>query len=382
MKRRVTTRYRLMSPISRSPEWSPGRRRGASSRAVLWAFLCAGILPAWGIARGADVDRQRQRFEKFTPAQKLRVIDNFNDFQTLSDEEQSRLRTLQASLAKASDKTALEETMEAFARWVDTLTPTQRAKLDSATSNDQRIEYARSLVKEQNELLSREIRDSNPEPDRRPGRGFRPDPGMIDTLAADLSAALDQAAKKKPFKPGETQALKDWNPKPVPVKLPLLLALMREHKVEFSVPTIGTRSFPVESFLRRPLDAVIPSRFAPMPEVETDNPFKLHRVILLMYQLPMRDEQELVKYLNDLGKKNQTSHYMYRQLLGRFRDLPLLAANGRWYLDNWDKVPKTLQGEFADVREWYVERSASPAAPPNAPRGPEGKKDGPRRPER
>lgn len=80
------------------------------------------------------------------------------EFAALTRDRQAALSAFADALAKAPDKADLESTMMRYARWLDTLTPAQKQRLDSAESTPDRLAVVRKLIDEQKKQLDKDLK--------------------------------------------------------------------------------------------------------------------------------------------------------------------------------------------------------------------------------
>lgn len=87
-----------------------------------------------GVAKQRNANRQR--LEKMPFDERQRLEDNYQTFQSLSDDEQTRLRKLQTAIEKDSN---LKAAFEEYQRWAESLSPVQRSELRRETDPQARL---------------------------------------------------------------------------------------------------------------------------------------------------------------------------------------------------------------------------------------------------
>lgn len=161
-----------------------------------WAtMLLAGAAPSGPGAPGPEIPADR--------AQQLRR--NLEAFEKLPPDEQEQLRRLHTAVkASGAEREELEAAMARYVRWLDTLTPSQRARIASAASADTRLETVRQILVEREARLARELAPLSetlpmPSPDGRgpgPGSGTGPGPMQRILFAMEFGRQLIQLTKE------------------------------------------------------------------------------------------------------------------------------------------------------------------------------------------
>lgn len=139
----------------RSGQRQPNRTwfSGRWSSAVVVAAMCTA---------GAQSDDRRnslrQEASNLTAQQLADLAADEREFAALPEARRRALADFADSLAKAPNRSDLESTMVRYARWLDTLTPSQKQRLELATSTEQRLATVRALIDEQRVQLDRDLK--------------------------------------------------------------------------------------------------------------------------------------------------------------------------------------------------------------------------------
>ncbi len=101
-------------------------------------------------------EENRQRLESMPPAEKEKLLRQKERFESLSAEEQQRLKEIHEALAAAPDGERLYGVLRRYCDWLKTLASAERAEL-AAMPPDERIARIRELMKIQEEKRVRKL---------------------------------------------------------------------------------------------------------------------------------------------------------------------------------------------------------------------------------
>lgn len=101
---------------------------GSRRLAVAWLAALAACAAAWGSA-DETLEQRRARIEHLTPEARRQLLEDLQRFQSLSPEEQDKLRRLHKDFQARPDREELGRVMKAYYDWVSDLPDFDRAEL-------------------------------------------------------------------------------------------------------------------------------------------------------------------------------------------------------------------------------------------------------------
>lgn len=332
-------------------------------------------LAATLVGAGAELESARQRVARMSPSQFERLQANFAAFQSLSSEEQTRMRRLHADLAAPGPEGAradLEPTLTRLGRWLETLTPAQKQGILATNSTDERLAEIRRLVEEQNQQIAQDLRplSSPPERDEPPGEGG---PRWNRRFRFGMASALKNLEPKLLPLMNETERrrLKSLGPDDYHHRLALLLCLREKYAGQ--LPDSGLPPQARDALLG-PVAHLLSLTLGikPREQMSADEEALLRRLILDILLFPDVDPRRELEFVEALDPRTADA---LNQIQSRSALIYPLMLRALYYRDH----PNELTGELAGAFErlpatMWLERRGSGAPPPRPPFSPGGRR--------
>src|SRR5688572_26319149 len=170
---------------------------------VLAVLLVGGF---FALSQASDPEQEklaarRQQIEAMTAAERERLERNFERFQSLSPERQEALLEIEKAVREDED---LNKTLLGYDRWLNTLSPWERAQLRNAKTKEEKLQLVSAITtarKQEAEAFVRNeqeweqaVRDTLL---RFQGQERRPEPVRVsDNQLSNMMTALDEYASR------------------------------------------------------------------------------------------------------------------------------------------------------------------------------------------
>ena len=186
---------------------------------LLVGFVCCGISSATAAEMSsAEIQKRSQKIEQMTQIERDRLQRNWKSFDSLSAEQKQHYRQLHQSLEEdqATGNGQLNEMMQTYALWLQTLTPGQCADLRAAKDPAAKLELVKKFKVEQDERQEKQLLDDPMEDPsfllRRRMLGGRKKPwsGKKPLSSRELKVAMQALARELPD--ADQHDLAEWDP--------------------------------------------------------------------------------------------------------------------------------------------------------------------------
>jgi hypothetical protein len=142
---------------------------------VITVWVC---LAHKGMAASPDTSVAGTSGAPMSAQRRAIMTDRLHEFDSLTEEEQQRIRTLHQSLQQPTpDGKKLQSLLNRYDRWLATLSPAERERIEAAKTADERIAVVKELVNEQATALERELTPVRPPEEIAASRIPPPGPG-------------------------------------------------------------------------------------------------------------------------------------------------------------------------------------------------------------
>ena len=329
----------------------------SSGRSMLRQALMRSLGPLYALATLAstapglraelsreETDRRYGRVAAMTSEQQERLHESFEKFDALREDEKRKLRSLHEALRKAGDDDELlERTMTRYMRWRDSLTRSNRDRLDQAATTEERLLIVDELVKAQRTRLERDFKPLKEAIERQaqPKKGGRPSfiarrRAGIRTLVGELESRIKEKASGPEERMLQQLSTSDATFRD---RIPFLIALAISHDVQIPSKLHEMRRWVLWVLSRRYLHDIQPwSQGSTPADVDDlldnkDRSRLLAKLTVAMYLLPEPEPAALIEYLDKADKNVQQSveAMRRRRRTGTFPELKL-----RYYHDHRD----------------------------------------------
>ena len=215
----------------------------AASGLILGAASAASPETTPAVASNAPLSSQRREIL----SQRLR------EFESLPESEQQRIRSLHESLQQTTeDAKKLQGTLSRYDRWLATLSPVERRRIEDASTTDARLAVVRELVNEQALALERELSPLRPPEDGGPPRPPGPPPngpGPSYTRRPDGSRP-DGSRPKSNFFEEQRQLTEKLKPHLTPFESHQLEEMRGRHRFPLILALLIKYDLPLPSFFQ------------------------------------------------------------------------------------------------------------------------------------
>jgi hypothetical protein len=117
---------------------------------VIGWFASSVLLPSIVCAQ-TDLEQRRQRLESLSPSEKRDLLAKKDRFDRLSDDEKTHLRALDSQIHRHPNSDQLLHVLKRYGQWLATLSPTDRAALQSL-GPEERIKRIQELRSQEHDL--------------------------------------------------------------------------------------------------------------------------------------------------------------------------------------------------------------------------------------
>lgn len=181
---------------------------------LLAAVALAGSSPGWAGVPAAELQQRSAEVEKMTVIERDRLQRNWTSFQNLPPDRKHHFRQLHLSLAEdlKSGGNRLNDTMQTYSQWLQTLTPGQREDLRQARSSAQKLDLVRKFKDEQErQAQSRVLEEPAIDPGRMRRSFMSGKPLSTTELEAAMSALLELLPRAERDGIQELDAQEKWS---------------------------------------------------------------------------------------------------------------------------------------------------------------------------
>lgn len=241
------------------------------------------------------------------------MTDRLHEFDSLTEEEQQRIRTLHQSLQQPTPEgRKLQSLLNRYDRWLATLSPAERQRIEAAKTADERLAVVKELVNEQAAALERELTPVRPPEEIAASRIPPPGPGgpeggfpkRPDGQRQRSSFFEEQRQLMERLKahltPFESQQLDEMRGRH---RLPLMLALLL--KYDLPLPNFFQENelpmSPLFTSLVENPEAVFGAKLPQLMSKEAKQQFGAFMADVLL--LPDLDEKKRFAFLQDQPEK-------------------------------------------------------------------------------
>ncbi|QDU64568.1 hypothetical protein Pan216_54580 [Planctomycetes bacterium Pan216] len=305
-----------------------------------------------------------ERFANLAPETRNRLREWLVEFEALPKADREALQDLHQSLQSAQDRDELEATMNRYARWLDTLTPSERERIVGAMTPEAKIAAVETIMKEQRAYLDAEL------------------------------AFLEREFPDEPI--GSPRFARDWRASPILSRLtPRERETLQKLPVQFR-PTfygalhlkygLGDKLGDDRSRMLRKmiwpklLPPIVMDRFADVEhhdQLSHEQRQGLVKLLVLMMMLPPIDEEKIVTTVESIGTtsqqrtlntvlKNPRTEFLFGKIVGAM-----------YFQQHPDEVPEDLRADWEETLA-ALRGNAGPSKPWGQDRP--GMRDGQRRP--
>lgn len=279
-----------------------------------------------------------------------RLSRNLELYDELSSTQQHRIMELHDELQAAPDRDELEQVMAEYTLWFDTLTPSQKDRLDTEDDPAKRVQLVLALRKEQQQELHRWLAPIDKGPigsgqdlDFSPEKKFKRIRRWIEQASGDLRSRLNKLVS-----PTEREAFQTV---PAESRLFYVLALGTKYNLSREERPSDQLGFMFDHFLYQP-NAKLVNKFG--PAYRPQNWDEATRAVVgeagvLTFLLPPLDEATLNEMIDEqdplrrdrLRQLQRLDDYVFRQVMAF-----------QYYYEHPSKLPQPLAQQMEKIENY------------------------------